>query len=385
MSHTEQKGAAPMESQSAAIAYQAETPYIVPVRRPSINGLFERFFAESDLIGTTEKSYKTELRNFKNWLQEHEIQAPSTEDVKAYKNHLQTAGYTARTQQSYISTLKRFFKWTASEGLYPDIAARLHNIKVNTNIHCKDALSREDVPIIAQSIDRSDEQGKRLYAMYLLCITCGLRTVEISRANIEDLKTVGGVLYLYIQGKGHTEKDAPMEIIDVVKDALKDYMDSRQDKYTGKSPLFVSTSNKRKPGVRIYKRVNGKKIFDRISDGRMEQTTISTLLKKMLINAGYDSNRLTAHSLRHTSGTGAYLATGNLFLAQKHQRHADPKTTEIYVHAEERAERHTEQQIYDYYFTDMKAASPKQRAAALLNGLDTEQLQKVIDFIEMIK
>ena len=48
------------------------------------------------------------------------------------------------------------------------------------------------MPAIAATIDRTTEQGKRLYAIYLLCITCALRTVEITRANVEDMKTVGG-------------------------------------------------------------------------------------------------------------------------------------------------------------------------------------------------
>ena len=54
---------------------------------------------------------------------------------------------------------------------------------------------------------RSTEQGKRLYAMYLLAVNAGLRTIEISRANIKDLETKGGKTWLYIWGKGHSEAD----------------------------------------------------------------------------------------------------------------------------------------------------------------------------------
>lgn len=89
-------------------------------------------------------------------------------------------------------------------------------------------------------------------------------------------------------------------------------------------------------------------------------------------------------AVKHTSGTGAYKATGNIYLAQKHQRHASPETTEIYVHAEERNERQTEQQVYDYYF----GAADKDKAAEaaqLLQALDAAKLDKVIDFIKMIK
>ena len=109
------------------------------------------------------------------------------------------------------------------------------------------------------------------------------------------------------------------------------------------------------------------------------------MLKEMLVKAGYDSDRLTAHSLRHTSGTGAYKATGNLLLAQKHQRHADPSTTEIYIHAEERAERHTEQQVYNYFFRGDNENDQQQQAINLIASLNPEKLAAVIDFMKAIK
>ena len=109
------------------------------------------------------------------------------------------------------------------------------------------------------------------------------------------------------------------------------------------------------------------------------------MLKTLLVNAGYDSDRLTAHSLRHTSGTGAYMATGNIYLAQKHQRHADPATTEIYIHAEERDTRTTEQQVYNYYFRGEDERTAQQEALELIAALSPDKLEKVIDFIKMIK
>ena len=327
--------------------------------------LFSRFIDYTDRKETTVKGYLTCIRQFANWMQDNGITQPDRQDVKDYRQHLQQAGYAVGTQQQYLGAVKHFFNWTAAEGLYPNIAENIHGAKVRNDIHKKDSLTRDAVKTIADSIDRSDEQGKRLYAMYMLCITCGLRTVEIHRANVEDIKTVGNISYLYIQGKGHDDKDAPVELIPEVKAALADYLQNREAKTLGKSPLFTSTSNRSK-------------------GGRIATTTISTMLKEMMIKAGYDSDRLTAHSLRHTSGTGAYMATGNLLLAQKHQRHADPSTTEIYVHAEERAERHTEQQVYNYYFKPDEAQSKRQAVSDLLQTLTPEQLDLTMNFIKTI-
>lgn len=297
--------------------------------------LFEQFIDYTDRKSTTVKGYISCLRQFAAWMYENGITQPTREDVKAYRDHLSSCGLATGTQTQYLRAVKHFFKWTAAESLYPNIAENIHGAKVRHDMHKKDALQREDVAKIAATIDRSTEQGKRLYAMYVLCVVCGLRTIELNRANIEDLKTTGGTTFLYVQGKGHDDKDQPVLLISEVCEAVRDYLQSRSDRPTGKSPLFVSTGN----------RSRGK---------RIATTTISTMLKKMLINAGYDSDRLTAHSLRHTSGTGAHKAGLDLYSVQHLMRHCDPATSEIYIHDENHteAEQKGRQGIYDYYFNN---------------------------------
>lgn len=343
--------------------------YLQATQKPAYKvNIIESFIEYIDRKDSTVKGYITCLRQYAKWLNDNGIRLDETtrEDVKAYRDYLASSGLAVGTQQQYLRAVKQLYKWAATENLYTNIADNVHGAKVRHDSHKKDALGREDVAKIADTIDRSDEQGKRLYAIYLLCITCGLRTIEINRANVEDLKTVGGKTYLYIQGKGHDDKDAPVLIIPEVKEALDDYFQSRSEKVTPKSPLFTSTSNRSK-------------------GGRIATTTISTMIKTLLVNAGYDSDRLTAHSLRHTSGTGAYMATGNIYLAQKHQRHADPATTEIYIHAEERDSRTTEQQVYNYYFRGDAEKTKQQEALELISTLAPDKLEKVIDFIKMIK
>ena len=333
--------------------------------------LFERFITYTDREPTTVKGYITCLRTFAHWLQDSGIAKPTRVDILAYKEYLNMPCFgknnaselKAGTKQQYLRAVKHFFKWTAAEGLYPNIADNIHTIKINNSIHKKDALERDAVKKIAEAIDTSTEQGKRLYAMYLLCISCGLRTIEINRANIEDIKKNGERTYLYLQGKGHSEHDAPVLLIPEVQEALDAYLNARKDKYTSKSPLFVSTG-------------------DRSGGKRIATTTISTMLKMALKNAGYDSDRLTAHSLRHTSGTGAYKATGSLYLAQKHQRHADPATTEIYIHAEEREERDTEAQVFNYYFRPDADIDIKQEAINLIYNMPTDKLKTACELLK---
>ena len=342
-------------------------PYILPAQQQGFSySLFQRFSDYAQVKDSTLKGYRNNIKAFSTWMRENGITQPAREDIMAYADFLASCGqYKPGTQAAYLRTVKLFFSWLAIEGLYPNVADHVKGAKVKNGIHKKDALQREAVPAIAESIDTSTEQGKRLYAMFLLCISCALRTVEVSRANIEDIKTVGSITYLYVWGKGHDEADAPVELPAEVKAALDAYIAARTDKPTGRSPLFVSTSNRSK----------GK---------RIDPKSVSLLLKDLMKRAGYDSDRLTAHSLRHTSATGAYKATHSLYLTQQHARHVDPATTEIYLHAEEREERHTEQQVYNYYFKQDTADSPLQEACQLLQGMPADKLEKALALLKML-
>lgn len=276
------------------------------------NSLFERFIDYTDRKKSTVKGYFTCIRQFVKWLELNDIRQPEREHIKAYRDYLSSSDLATGTQAQYLRAVKHFFKWTASEGLYPNVADNIHGAKVKNDCHKKDALPRNSVEPIAKKIDRSDETGKRLYAMYLLCVKNGLRTIEVHRADVGDIKTIDGDPYLYVQPKGHDSKDSPKYLFPEVKAAIDDYLQSRSEKVTAKSPLFTSTSNRSK-------------------GGRIATTTISTMLKDVLVSNGFDSDRLTAHSLRATAATAAFEAGLTLFEVQQLMGHCDPATTEIYI------------------------------------------------------
>lgn len=329
--------------------------------------LFASFIDYTSVKDTTLKGYITCIKAFSCWLVENGITQPTRADIKTYEKHLAGSGYKPGTQAQYLRAVKHFFKWTAAEGLYPNIADNIKGAKIRRNHHNKDAVSRKAINTIAEAIDRRTEQGKRLYALCLLSAIDGLRTVEISRANIEDIKIIDDNPFLYVQGKGHDEKDAPLYLTDEIKAALDEYIASRTDKPTGKSPLFASTSNRSK----------GK---------RIAPTTISTMLKKTLLNAGYDSNTLTAHSFRHASGTGARKAGLGLYEIQHLMRHCDPATSEIYIHDDDNltAEIAGRKAIYNYYFRPEAATDAAQEAIDIINGLSPDKLEKALIVLRAI-
>ena len=369
-------------------------------------GLFYDFVAWIDRSEKTARSYKTNFRQFIAWLKYAAIRNPQRQDIISYRQWLtaeheaialdlqSVTGWKYRTDSAgnrlkitckpntiaqYLRSVCQFFRWTAANNLYPDIAANIHAPKLRHDRHSKEALTAPEVLAIEKSIaqraqertqaaqnaqkdaagrlQRSTEQGKRIYAMYLLAVNAGLRTIELNRANVKDLVTKGGQTWLYIWGKGRTEADQKKPIAPEVAAAVKEYLKSRTDKPTGNSPLFVSTGN----------RSRGK---------RIAPTTISTMLKRAMQEAGFDSERITAHSLRHTAGTNVQEITGNLYATQLYMRHSNPATTEIYLHTEtEQAEAGIAQQLYNLYHGT--GADNRAKLEQLINRMTPQQLEQL--------
>ncbi len=369
--------------------------------------LFDRFITFIDRPGQTTRTYIINLRQFAAWLAYSSIDAPQRQDIINYRQFLLseheaivfdaaearrwryrtdkagnriTVNCKPNTVKQYLQSVCQFFKWTAAEGLYPNIAENIHAPKVATDTHKKEALAASDVLAIEQSIkastqakaeaqadkkkdtqgriDRATEQGARLYAMYMLAVNCGLRTIEISRANVKDLEYKNGAACLYIQGKGHAEADTKKTLAPGVYQAIRDYLDTRTDGYNNNSPLFVSTGN-RSRGQRIA------------------ATTISRMLKQAMQTAGYDSERLTAHSLRHTAGTAAMQLTHNIYETQKYMRHSNPATTEIYLHIDtEKQEASIANRLFDYYH-GQENTDKAQELEQLIDRMTAAQLEQL--------
>lgn len=370
-------------------------------------GLFDDFVRFIDRGERTTRTYITNLRQFAAWLAYNAIDRPTRQDILLYRDYLTSehdaiqidpdspTGWSYRidgsgnhytiicrpnTVKQYLQSVRQFFSWTAANGFYPNIASNIHAPKVRQDVHKKDALTAADVLTIEQSIEssalakvtsaagkkkdadgsirRATEQGKRLYAMYTLAVNAGLRTVEISRANVKDLEIRNGNAVLYVWGKGHAEADAKKPLAPEVYAAIRDYLDSRRDRPTAASPLFVSTGN-------------------RSGGRRIAPTTVSKMLKLAMKQAGFDSDRITAHTLRHTAGTNVQEITGNLYLTQKYMRHANPATTEIYLHNDtERQEADTAQQLYDLYHGKTEQDDLR-RLEAILPRLTSAKLEQL--------
>ena len=102
------------------------------------------------------------------------------------------------------------------------------------------------------------------------------------------------------------------------------------------------------------------------------------MLKRAMQEAGFNSERLTAHSLRHTAGTAVQELTGNLYTTQQYMRHSNPATTEIYLHNDtEKAEASIAQQLYNLYHGTGTAEGSRSKLESLLERLNPQQIEQL--------
>lgn len=285
--------------------------------------MVDSFISYLDASPRTVQTYSRAIRQFLKYLAENGISEPTRDDVISWREDLKE-GHKPTTVQSYVIAVRLFFQWTAQAGLYPNIAERVKGARISRD-YKKDYLTSNQLKAVLRSIDRSTAQGRRDYALFSLMVTCGLRDIEVHRANIEDMRALGDNTVLYIQGKGKEERTDYVKIMPEVEQAIRESLADRKNR-DGREPLFISISNN-SYGSRISTR------------------SISGSIKSALIKAGYNSERLTAHSLRHSAVTLALLGGNSLQEVQQFARHSNISTTQIYAHNLDRAKNQCEATI----------------------------------------
>lgn len=270
----------------------------------------ERYLIEADVAASTKDTYRKGLRQFFRWWETRGGGELARADVLAFKQdklvHLQ-----ANTVGAYLSALKGFFTWLEAEKLYPNVAAGVKGTKVFQG-HKKDALTPSQVGHVLEALKGSSELELRNYAIVNLLVRTGLRTIEVHRANIDDIRNNGAATVLYIQGKGHQSKDDFVVLTDAAARPIYAYLAARKER-NASAPLFASMSNK----------TMGK---------RLSARSLREIVKDALRAASLDSPRITTHSLRHSAVSLALIGGASLQQAQAMARHSSITTTMIYAH-----------------------------------------------------
>ncbi|MCR5258226.1 MAG: site-specific integrase [Desulfovibrio sp.] len=296
-----------------------------PAAGPDLEALLIRWSESIDALPGTRAEYVKASKQFLSFLHVRGQTRPCEDDVVAWKQELAEVRHLAPgTIGLYLTAVRRLFAWLARRGLYVQIADAVAGPR-RTAGYRRDDLSVSQIQDLIASVQGDGERERRDRALLRLMSRCGLRTVEIERADVEDMRTLAGCPVLFVQGKGRGEKCEYVKLPQSVERALRSYLADRtvRREADGRTPLFSSLS-------------------DRNLGCRLGRSTIRHMVKDRLRSIGLDSKRLSAHSLRHSCATTALRAGVPLADVQAVLRHRSASTTMLYAHALAREANNTE-------------------------------------------
>jgi integrase/recombinase XerD len=278
-----------------------------PLQR--IGELVDSFIEAQDVKASSKGLYRRTLKQYLDWVERkgYLLSQINRVSLLEYKEDLLAAGMSSLTVGSYITSVRRFYEWTEANKLYPNVAKGIKSPKRKQQFRKQPLLPAQATALL----DHYKGRALRDYAIITLLLRTGLRTIEVIRANVEDITFKGGQRVLLIHGKGRDEKDNFVLLTDKAYQPIAEYLASRKAIKPGE-PLFTSVSNN--------------------SQGeRLTTRTVSQIAKEGLKAIGLDEKAFTAHSLRHTTAVNILRAGGSLETAQFTLRHSNPATTQIYT------------------------------------------------------
>lgn len=271
--------------------------------------LMETFLSSQDLMDKSRETYRWGLRRFFKWMRisGRDLRSMTPADILSFKTSLSKERLTSLTVGAYLTAVRRFYGWTETSLIYPNIARSIRPPKCRKSFK-KTALTPEEASLL---LDFMKVRSPRDFAIVNLILRTGLRTIEVTRADIGDITRKRGKRVMKVWGKGAEEKDAFVIIGDPVWEPIKRYLDEREDRGKDK-PLFV-TEGKGHRGE------------------RMSPRSVQRLCKEALRSVGLDGHDYSAHSLRHTTAVTIIRQGGDLNDVQRVLRHASQVTSQVYT------------------------------------------------------
>jgi integrase/recombinase XerD len=289
----------------------------LPATTHSTDDLVEQFLADAQIRENSKTKYRKSLKKYFKWIQSRGIELKNvtlTEllqyraDLEAMTSQRSGTKLSSFTIGAYLMAVKVFYNWGESKGLMFNPGKALKSPERQKKFKRRPLTTDQ----ANQLLDYFETQSPRDFAIVNLMVLTGLRTIEVVRPNIGDIKTLDGIRVLYIQGKGKSEADNYVKLVDSAYFPIQKYIATRAN-IVAEAPLFASAG------------VIG------ASGGRLIPGTISEMVKAGLRAIGLNDPSLTAHSLRHTAGTTVIDMGGSIKDVQNMHRHADSKTSEGYA------------------------------------------------------
>ena len=290
---------------------------------------------EREYSPLTAESYGRSLGHFLTWCDAQEppleIPACSPKEIRAWRDALKE-NYSPSTISLRISGIRSFFQYAIERGAPIDDPTR--DVKVRggsrsgARRHKRDELTDDELRSVLATCDGGTLKSRSLFdyrdkALLSLMAYCGLRTIEIHRANIGDLETKEGRRILWVWGKGRAEPDDFVVLPAPAERELREWLTRRPIEG---GAIFISL---KRPTY----------------GGRLGLRSLRQIIRDRYLKCGIRSSSKTAHSLRHSAISRAIRGGANPVQVQAMARHSDVRTTLGYYHEKNRIQNPAEDLI----------------------------------------
>ncbi len=275
-----------------------------------VKQFLDHLFVECGLAANTIIAYRADLAEFWPAVADNGRLPPDL-DINHVQNHLITLsrrGLSTASIARHLATIKMFLRHLHRRGLLRRDVASVIELPKKWN-RLPDTVHYEQINSLLDSPRTSDEFHYRDKALLELLYASGMRVGELVSITVDSLNLDIG--YLRCIGKGNKERIVPIGRPAIV--AIQDYLrKSRPAFQNGHSGRYVFLSRTGRP---------------------LDRSNVWRLVRKYARRVGL--NRLHPHTLRHCFATHMLAGGADLRIVQELLGHADPTTTQIYLHVDQ--------------------------------------------------
>ncbi|MHC4181850.1 MAG: site-specific tyrosine recombinase XerD [Planctomycetota bacterium] len=275
-----------------------------------VESFLNYLIVECGLSENTIKGYKSDLRNFSNYLKNRGIKR--FQDLRAnmiinYIEKEKQRGLSENSISRSLVTVKMFYKYMITEGkISRNPMSSISSPRLRK--HLPEVLHYKAVEKMLQVPDCNEKLGIRDKAILELMYATGARVSEVASIKVSWVSLDYG--FIRCQGKGSKQRIVPIgtKAVNSVKRYLQDVR-----------PLL----SKGKDGETLFLSRTGK---------TLRRENIWELVKKYAKCAGIKN--VSPHTLRHSFATHLLEGGADLRSVQEMLGHANISTTQIYTHVD---------------------------------------------------
>lgn len=273
-----------------------------------VKDFLDTLVAEEGASVNTVSSYENDLKQMIAFLGD-DFNNIGQNDIQKFIKSFYENGYEKSSICRKISAMKDFFKFLQNE---KEIAQNPME-EIDTPKKSKplpNFLSRQDVKTLIETAEANNKFCfQRTAVMLKLMYACGLRVSELVSLPLNCLNK--DKKQLLVKGKGSKERIIP--IADEAINCITQWIELRDFLLKNKTSSFLFPS-------------------ENSLSGHITRDTFFKNIKKVAIEAGFDYDKVSPHTLRHSFATHLLDYGADLRSVQSMLGHESISTTEIYTH-----------------------------------------------------